>query len=193
MIIHSFSLLPFLAPDLPEITITGQFSFQNSLLALRYLLKGKVENISMPPTSEQPSRKDELWKSTCFEFFLAIKDQPGYWEFNLSPSGDWNAYSMEAYRRVGFREERAIEKLPFAFNKEADGHSLDVSVDVSSIVPAEQDVQMAITAIMQANDGKESYWALTHPAPHPDFHLREGFILARAARSHPAKQSAPGD
>ena len=34
-------------------------------------------------------RRDELWTTTCFEAFLALPDQPGYWEINLAPNGDW--------------------------------------------------------------------------------------------------------
>jgi hypothetical protein len=137
-----------------------------------------------------PSRKDELWKATCFEFFLAIKGQPGYWEFNLAPCGDWNVYRMDAYRRVGFREETAISRLHFEFKKESGGYSLDVSVDMASLIQPEQELQMAITAIIQTMDGIETYWALAHPASHADFHLRESFILALAGQTHPLEQSA---
>ena len=43
-------------------------------------------------------RRDELWTTTCFEAFLAIPDQPGYWEINLAPNGDWALYRFEGYR-----------------------------------------------------------------------------------------------
>ncbi len=108
----SFSLIPFTAPNIPSISITGKISLQNNIITLHYLLAGKIEEILLPTKSMNPTRKDELWKMTCFEFFLAIKDQPQYWEFNMSPSGDWNVYHMDAYRRIGFREETSIQRLP---------------------------------------------------------------------------------
>ena len=67
-------------------------------LFIRYEVCGELDQILFPALAESPSRKDELWKATCFEFFIAIMDQPRYWEFNISPSGDWNVYVMDAYR-----------------------------------------------------------------------------------------------
>jgi hypothetical protein len=160
---------------------------------LHYALAGNLEEIILPAPSPNPGRKDELWKSTCFECFIAIKDQPQYWEFNMSPSGAWNVYRMDAYRRVGFREATSIERLPFETQKEANTFVLNAVVDVSSLFQLNDLLEVAITAIIQTKDGKETYWALTHPMPQADFHLRESFILALAPQIHPLGQSAPGD
>jgi hypothetical protein len=192
MIEQSFSLIPFPALNIPAISLTGKLSLQNNILALHYSLTGNVEDVLLPPASLNPGRKDELWKATCFEFFLAVKDQPGYWEFNMSPSGDWNVYRMDAYRRIGFRNETGLLQLPFEMKKEADGYSLDVSVDLTSIFRPEEELEMGITAVIQMKDGNETYWALAHPASHADFHLRESFILALAGQTHPLEQSARG-
>jgi hypothetical protein len=190
---QSFSLIPFPAPAIPDITVTGHISWQGNLLAVSYLLTGKAEDVFLPSPVEHPSRKDDLWRQTCFEFFLAINGQPQYWEFNMSPSGDWNVYRMDAYRRVGFREETSIERLPFEAQKEANTFVLNAVVDLSSLFQLDDLLEIAITAVIQTKDGKETYWALTHPAPQADFHLRESFILALAAQTHPLRQSAPGD
>lgn len=192
MIEQSFTLVPFPAPIIPAVSLTGKLSLQNNLLTLHYVLAGNLEEVLISQASLSPSRKDELWKATCFEFFLALKGQPGYWEFNLSPSGDWNIYRMDAYRRIGFCEESAISQPAFAARKETDRFSLDVSIDLTSIIPFEQEVQMAVTAILQTKDGNETYWALIHPAPQPDFHTRESFILALAGQTHLSEQPARG-
>jgi hypothetical protein len=184
MIEQAFSLIPFAMPQVPVILLAGKLSFHNKILTLYYLLTGNVGEVLLPSKSLTPSRKDELWKATCLEFFLAVKDQPGYWEFNMSPSGDWNVYRMDAYRRIGFQEETAISQLPFEINNESDEYSLEVSVDLSAIIRPEQDLQMAVTAIIQTKDGRETYWALAHPAPYADFHLRESFILSLAGQTH---------
>jgi hypothetical protein len=189
---ESFTLIPFPAPNLPAISLTGTLSVQEDFLTLYYSLGGEIEEVVLPPASLSPSRKDELWRATCFEFFLAIKDQPGYWEFNMSASGDWNVYQMGAYRRIGFRQETAISQLPFEFRKEADRVTLEVSVDLTSIFRPQAELQMGITAIIQTKDGNETYWALAHPAPQADFHLRESFILPLAGQTHPSERSAPG-
>jgi hypothetical protein len=187
----SFSLTPFPAPNIPAIAITGRVSFQNNLLSLRYALDGNIENMRLPPASRNPNRKNGLWKFTCFECFLAIKDQPGYWEFNMSPSGDWNVYRMDAYRRIGFRKETAISQASVTFKKESEKCSLDVSVDLTPVIRHGEELQMAIAAVIQTIDAAETYWALVHPASQPDFHLRESFILALAVQTRPSGQSAP--
>lgn len=174
---QSFSLIPFSAPIIPNIAITGKVSFQNHVLTLQYALVGQLEDVFLPPASPNPGRKEELWKSTCFEFFLAIEDHPDYWEFNLSPSGDWNVYHMDAYRRVGFKEETSIQRLQFEAHKEAEIFRLNSSVDLKSILRGNKPLEIGITAIVQTKGGNETYWALTHPAPFPDFHLRAGFIV----------------
>jgi hypothetical protein len=202
---RSFSLSPFPAPNLPNISITGAISIQMNILHLSYSLMGNVEDVFLPPTFVTPCRKDELWKTTCFEFFLAVKDQPQYWEFNLSPSGDWNVYYMDKYRRVGFREETSIQELAFevqmtpvtmsslAESNEVGVFQLNAMLNLNSIVPQNQLLEFGITAIIQTTNGNETYWALAHPAPFADFHLRESFILGLAGQTCLSQQSAPGD
>jgi len=189
---RSFSLIPFDAPNIPKISITGKISLQNNIITLHYLLAGKIEEILLPTKTMNPTRKDELWKMTCFEFFLAIKDQPQYWEFNMSPSGDWTVYHMDAYRRIGFREETSIQQLPFGFRNEAGIFHLNMLVDLNPILEQDQFLELGITAIVQTTGGDETYWALSHPAPSADFHLRESFILELAEQAHLSQQSAPG-
>ncbi|HET6824241.1 MAG TPA: DOMON-like domain-containing protein [Anaerolineales bacterium] len=190
MIAQGFTLIPFPAVDIPAISLTGRLLLEKHVLTLHYTLSGNTDCVLLPHLSQTPGRKDELWRETCFEFFLAVKDQPGYWEFNMSPSGNWNVYRMDAYRRIGFREETAISKLEFEFGKGMDGHSLDVSVDLTPLFTTGSELQLAIAAVIQTRDGDETYWALIHPAPNADFHLRESFILELAEQIHPSPQSA---
>ena len=192
MIEQAFTLIPFPGPEIPAISLTGKLLLENHRLTLHYSLAGNTDCVLLSPASLTPSRKDELWKGTCFEFFLAVKDQPGYWEFNMSPSGDWNVYRMNTYRRIGFREETGISQLPFAFKQESGRYLLDVSVDLTSLIEPGQELEVAVAAIIQTRDGNETYWALTHPAAHADFHLRESFILKLAEQTHPSPQSALG-
>lgn len=95
----------------------------------------------------------------------------------MSPSGDWNIYVMDAYRRIGFREETRIAKLSLGFKKQRQSYSIETSMDLSPMFPSNQILQLGITAVIQTLDGLESYWALAHPGQQADFHLRESFIL----------------
>ena len=175
-----FELIPFPSEPLPKVKITGEIERTDNQLSVRYRLRGDLENIIIPAHSASLSRKDELWKTTCFEILLAIKGQLQYWEFNMSPSGDWNVYHMDAYRRVGFREETSIQQLQFEGLKGAGTFTLNAEVDLHPILQAGQLLEVAITAIIQTRDGNETYWALSHPASSPDFHLREGFVIELA-------------
>jgi len=172
-----FKLVPFPADNLPKISISGEIIRSVSNFFLRYKVNGGINQILLSAKSAFPSRVDDLWKATCFEFFVAIPNQPEYWEFNMSPSADWNVYKMDAYRRVGFREETAFTQLPFLFEKTDNTLTLDISVDLSPILRPAQKVHVGITAIIQTVDGKETYWALMHPGTQADFHLRKGFLL----------------
>src|SRR5262245_12804533 len=175
---HSFSLVPFPDSKIPQIKIAGTIARKKNLLAVHYFLDGKVEDILFPKPVSKPDRRNELWLATCFEFFLSIPGQPQYWEFNLSPSGEWNAFRMDAYRRVGFREERQIPDLQLEIRDAIEGYCVDAVVDIQSIVDSGKQIQAGITAVMQTRHGHETYWALVHPRLQADFHLRESFILA---------------
>jgi hypothetical protein len=43
-------------------------------------------------------RRDQLWRTTCFEAFLRASGEDGYQEWNFAPSGDWAAYDFAGYR-----------------------------------------------------------------------------------------------
>jgi hypothetical protein len=189
----SFSLVPFHAPALPQIAITAAILRRENGLSLNYLLTGNIEEIRFPSRSAQPGRKHELWKATCFECFLAIKHQPSYWEINLSPSGDWNVYRMDAYRRVGFREEDAIRHVEVTIAEEAGSFRLYATVDLTNLVLSDEALEASLAAVLQSSDGSETYWALKHTAPQADFHARETFILALAGQTEPSRQSGSGD
>jgi len=174
---QTFNLIPYLADNLPQIQITGEIERMETQLSIRYVVTGKIDSLLLPALSNSAARKHDLWKATCFEFFLAFKDQPAYWEFNMSPSRDWNVYAMDAYRQINMREESAFPQLPFNFQKTDRELRLDISVDLSAILHASQQLHVGITAILQTANENESYWALAHPGAQADFHLRESFTL----------------
>jgi hypothetical protein len=175
--VRKFRLIPFPTAEFPAIEITGKIARQDNLLSLHYSVQGNIEDIRLPVPPESPAREHDLWKATCFEFFLAIHDRPEYWEFNLSPSGDWNVYAMDAYRQINMREESAYAQFPFEFTQTNNELSLDVAVNLSRLFRRQSVLLIGITAIIQATDGSETYWALTHPGPRADFHLRESFVI----------------
>jgi hypothetical protein len=178
MIEHSFALIPFPDPGIPKIKITGSVVREGNVLTIHYALSGTIEEIQFPHLTPQPGRKNGLWQTTCFEFFLAFPVQPQYWEFNLSPSGDWNIYRMDAYRQISLQEEELIHGLRLDIRRNVDSYRVETMVDISPILIAEKQLLMGISSVIRTLDGHETYWALIHPSSQADFHQRESFILA---------------
>ena len=174
-------LVPF-QPDAlisKDLKISIQIERQQQLLTLYYLVKGDLSSIVLPPQVPYPIRKDALWKHTCLEAFLSWEQEPFYWEFNFSPSGDWNCYYFDDYRNNQTTEMRMrtlVRETPHLTNAM---YSEKVTIDLSLILPKimPQKFTLAISAVIEGIDQTMHYWALTHKVQKPDFHLRESFIL----------------
>jgi hypothetical protein len=177
MKVQSFSLQPFSAADPgPPVTITGDLGQRGQVLALRYELRGPLGELVIPTPAALPARRQGLWEATCFEFFLAAQEAPGYWEFNLSPAGHWNAYRFAAYRE-GMTEEGAITALPFSLQRRPDALLLSLELDLARLVWPGRPLRAGVTAVLQLAGGRMTYWDLTHPGPQPDFHRRDSFTI----------------
>ena len=174
---QSFSLQPF-HPDgtLPDVKITGNISRYSDTIAIDYELLGPLSKLLIPSPADMPARKNSLWEETCFEFFLGVRDSDQYWEFNLSPAGHWNVYRFKAYRKE-MQEERIIATLPYSIHTRSDALLINLELNLDRIVPAEQPLNAAISAVIKGIDGKVTYWALTHSRPEADFHRRDSFII----------------
>lgn len=147
----------------------------NGDLIVNYRIHGDPAGIRLP--APRPARAcDGLWQHTCCELFVASGTTPGaYREFNFSPSGEWAAYRFSAYRE---RESDAgIECGPaITLQKHADGFELSATLP-ATLLPAAADLHLGLTAVIEAVDGRKSYWALAHAAAQPDFHLHPSFSL----------------
>lgn len=151
-------------------------------MSVRYALTGDLSEIAIPAPEPFPARKDRLWEETCLEFFLGPTDSERYWEFNLSPSGNWNVYRFASPRK-GMAEEPAVPSLPFAVRTEAGTLHLSMELDIGKIIPAAEPFVAAVCVILKNAKGGKSHWALAHPALRPDFHRREGFRLSFPGKS----------
>ena len=172
-----FPLQPFPGGTQPgDLRLTATVGRRSNIIAIQYVLLGNLTGLAIPAPAPIPSRKNKLWEETCFEFFVAVKNSPRYWEFNLSPSGHWNGYSFEAYRQ-GMREEMAFTSLPFTVNRQSDSLSLDLETDLGRIVKAGQAIEVAISAVIKRQDGDVTFWALIHRGRQADFHLRDNFVV----------------
>ena len=174
---QNFSLEPFPSDGpLPSVKITGNIARRGDKLAVRYHLRGDPAELIVPAPADRPGRKHGLWEETCFEFFLGVKGEARYWEFNLSPAGHWNVYGFAGYRH-GMAEEKAFRSLPVGVRRRPDSLLVAVEPAVGLIVTADRPIEVGIAAVIQLAGGGLTYWALIHPGLQADFHRRDSFLV----------------
>lgn len=150
----------------PDVTLAVQMARRGDRLWLRYVVDGDVEGVEWPAPAA--GRADDLWKHTCFEVFVRTAD--GYREFNLSPSGQWAAYRFDGYR-AGMAQAAETAEPPL-LDAGADCLGLETVIDLPSDANA-----LGLSAVIEAADGRISYWASAHPSDKPDFHHPDSFVL----------------
>jgi hypothetical protein len=146
-------------------------------VALTYIATGRIAEVAIPPTAPA-QRADELWRHTCFEAFLRGREGEGYYEFNLSPSTEWAAYSFNGYRS-GMRPAPMI-----APRIEAGGDKRRFGLQ-AVLRLADTPWRLGLAAVIEEKDGRVSYWALAHPPGKPDFHHADCFAAELAAPQRP--------
>ena len=166
----SLALTPH--PETPtDFVRTLEVSVQRGggLVDLRYVLEGAVDRLRVPPHGLEV-RRDELWKHTCFEAFVAPRPQSGYLELNLAPSGDWALYSFECYRH-GKASPEAVAPL-IHVRRAPQKLVLTATLYLDDALTR----YLALAAVIEDENGRLSYWALRHPPGKPDFHHPESFV-----------------
>lgn len=148
-----------------DLSLSAGISKNGEMFEFSYLLTGNLRDVVIPRPS-LPLRTDGLWKSTCFEAFIATGGT-SYIELNFAPSGQWAAYSFENYRAGMHELDIAPPKIFFAENR------LIVEVDLAATPGS----ALNLAAVIERRDGVRNYWALAHPAgDRPDFHARDCFV-----------------
>ena len=175
--IINFALQPFPATsNLPQIEINGRVNRKDQMLSIEYQLFGDLNAISINPPANPSSRQSHLWEATCFEFFIGIPGDANYWEFNLSPSGNWAVFALDDYRQ-GLRDELSFSSLSFKVDRYPNYITLSLEFDLSELILAEQDLEMSVTTVIKSSQDQLSYWAITHSGKEADFHLRDSFMI----------------
>lgn len=149
---------------------------QASFLRLDYFLKAEQGDVVLPQAG-QGKRRDELWKTTCFELFLKEEGAQAYYELNFSPSGDWAIFHFDGYREGMASPE--VAKPPGIKGRWEDGlYHLGVKVSLSDFSGIEgRSLKAGLCAVVEEQSGTRSYWALNHSGEKPDFHHSDCFHL----------------
>jgi hypothetical protein len=164
-------------PSTPPVELTATIDRNDNILSIEYHLSGELNTLIIPSATVVPTRKSLLWEHTCFEFFLGVPGIPEYWEFNLSPAGDWNIFHLDNYRQ-GLQEELAFNCLPLEISLQPSSLVLKLELDLGHIFDPQQNLEVSVTSVIEPHRGEISYWAASHTGENPDFHLRDSFSVS---------------
>lgn len=148
--------------------ISAEVISARSALNVSFRVEGDPARVIVPDLVP-PQRVDGLWRTTCLEVF--VQAGRGYYEFNLSPSGEWAAYRFDGYRQG--MVEADVRAPTIATERDARGFRLAANIEL----PGDADGRLALSAVIEEADGGMSWWALAHPSDKPDFHHPDSFVL----------------
>jgi hypothetical protein len=171
-------------PDFPSVAVTaikvdvGRRT--GGHLIARFHVEGDLDGVLWPPFDGSAERSDGLWQHSCFEAFIGPVGEAGYCELNFATSMKWAAYRFDAYRAGMHNIERTKNS----------GHWIpgEGLAEMNFLLPdlsAPSEWRLGVSAVIEANDGTKSYWALAHAPGKPDFHNADCFV-ARLAAPEPA-------
>ncbi|MFN8944422.1 MAG: hypothetical protein ACK5WZ_07340, partial [Pseudobdellovibrionaceae bacterium] len=145
--------------------------------------QAKVQDISQGTTAPKrfqlaaSTRRDELWKSTCFELFLMPSIDPlskKYFEVNLSAMGFWNIYEFES-ERTGMKPSQNLAGIEFSNVYFQFGPSFcELHLDLKENELA-LSARFGLSAVIEMPN-EISYWAMTHKKNKPDFHDQNSWM-----------------
>ncbi|GAA4016053.1 hypothetical protein GCM10022280_13660 [Sphingomonas swuensis] len=144
-------------------------------LNLWFGVSAPIGRFLVPDLSPEPARRDNLWRSTCFECFLKEEGEEAYQEWNFAPSGDWAAYDFDQ-EREGMRPAE-VANAPYV---RVEDNLTWWGLGATLAIPSEPRFTIALSAVIEETDGRRSFWALHHPSEQPDFHHPDCFTARLA-------------
>ncbi len=179
---ETYELLPH--PANPSLAVSSVQARILGLDAHWLTLRWRVEGASLltvPPFAGK-RRADGLWQTTCFELFVQSDASAGYAEFNLSPSQSWAAYDFTAYREG--MAERPVPRGPVCTPRRGQSVLIfDAAIPAAALPPLPW--TYGLSAVIEEEGGRKSYWAIAHPDDRPDFHSQTCFAARLAAPTAP--------
>lgn len=149
-----------------------EMTLDSAGFGLKYLIRGAGPDLTWPEEVSDPGRRDELWKTTCFEMFVGSSVEKEYFEINLSPSGHWNLYHFDDYRTTPWAHEPAQVSI-----RSKEGQWLEAEIACDAITALlTSNGKIGVTAVLDWGPQKIEYWAMLHSGGQPDFHRRSDWL-----------------
>ena len=149
----------------------------SSVLVFRYVLRAEISRVRIAPTGPT-ERCDGLWNHTCFEAFIKAPGAAGYYELNFAPSRQWAIYRFNAYREGNSSPD--LDAFPdISVRRFDDRLEIDAALLLHDLIGLQgaPHLQVALSAVVEEENGTLSYWALKHAPDNADFHWPDGFVL----------------
>jgi hypothetical protein len=126
---------------------------------------GEIDRIALPAPAP-PLRADNLWRTTCFEAFIAPAERQNYRELNFSPSSQWAAYDFTSYR-AGMVQAWVPAPPDIRLDLEPDVLELTaaISLDLDS-----GPYRLGLSAVIEDRSGLKAFWDAGGGGSKPDFH-----------------------
>ena len=153
---------------------------ESGVLSFRYVLRAEISRVRIPPAGPT-ERRDGLWQHTCFEAFIRAPGAAGYYELNFSPSRQWAIYGFDAYRE-GIAYPDLVEFPDISVRRFDDRLEIDAAVRLHDLIGIQgaPHLQVALSAVVEEENGTLSHWALKHAPDKADFHWPDGFVRTLA-------------
>jgi hypothetical protein len=148
---------------------------ETATLNLWFGVSAPMSRFVVPPPVAEPTRRNNLWQSTCFECFLKGEHEEAYQEWNFSPSGDWAAYDFESERQGMMPAE--IDSPPYV---RVEDNLTWWGLGATLSIPADAKGTIALSAVIEGRGGERYFFALHHPSAQPDFHHPDCFTARLA-------------
>lgn len=170
-------LVPFAQTKATEvIKLSVDFKIEAGACLFKFLVLGPVEKLAVPAISPAPTRKEGLWNRTCFEVFISREGSTKYLEWNFSPTHDWCRLSFDDYR-VPSKDPIKNHDAPKIISRRGKKEfSLDAHFSLEpyeAFWGASSKYEVGLGVVVEHQNGDRSFWAPSHLATHPDFHLRK--------------------
>ena len=170
--IQRSAVIPLQPYDETSGSMTCSIARRGSRVRAQFQLEG-IADLAPASPSAGSSRKNELWRATCFELFIAPRFEDAYLELNAAPSGDWNAYLFDRYRE----SMREAPIKPLRIKMEPNRFLLEADLEPLSFLNGVE-WEVGISAVLsRLTPARVEYWALEHKAAQPDFHFRGAFLV----------------
>ena len=173
---HSYSLHAFEeTPSTSPFALKGLIETSASELRIKSDLIGPLEELVIPPQSKDPQRRSNLWENTCLEVFISAAKSHRYWEWNFSPSLDWNMFQFKDYRN---KDSELLSGWQHQASRLISGKQmqLNIQIDIPETL-RDTPLHIGVSFVLHHKQNGLTYWALQHLSQQPDFHNRGKFLI----------------